>query len=344
MNKGLETKGNAVAGRTAAADRLGVLLVNLGTPSAPTSAAVRRFLAEFLSDPRVVDYPRLLWLPILYGLVLTVRPPKTARSYAKVWRTDTDESPLRYFTRRQAENLRASIGDHARVDWAMRYGAPSIAERLAAFREEGVDRVLVVPLYPQYSKTTTASVEDAVAAALRSLQWAPKVKTAGPFFAEPAYIEALAAQARASFAALEATPESVVLSFHGLPRRLVDAGDPYLDQCKNTAAALRTVLGWSERFAPIAFQSRFGREEWLSPSTEETLLRLAREGARRVAVMTPGFVADCLETLEEIAIAGREAFLAAGGETFTAIPCLNDAPATTSLLQKILARETADWS
>ncbi len=344
MNKGLETKGSAGAGRATAADRLGVLLVNLGTPAAATAPAVRRYLAEFLSDRRVVDYPRVLWLPILHGVILNARPPKTARKYAQVWRTDTDESPLRYFTRRQAQNLRAAMGGSATVDWAMRYGEPSIADRLAAFREQGVGRVLIVPLYPQYSATTTASVEDAVAAALGALRQAPKAKTAAPFFAEPLYIEALAASARAAIAALDEGPESVVLSFHGLPQRYVEAGDPYLDHCTKTAAALRAVLGWSERFAPVAFQSRFGREKWLAPSTEETLLRLAHEGARRIAVMTPGFVADCLETLEEIAIAGKEAFLAAGGETFTAIPCLNDSSAMTALLETLVARETLGWS
>lgn len=344
MNSIREAESALRARHSAASGRLGVLLVNLGTPAAPTRVAVRRYLAEFLSDRRVIDYPRFLWLPLLHGVILNVRPAKTARNYAKVWRTDTDESPLRYFTRRQAENLRAATGGIAQVDWAMRYGSPTIVEKLATLREAGVAQILIIPLYPQYSATTTASVEDAVAAALHALCWFPPVKTAAPFYAEPAYIDALAAGARASIATLGWAPERIVLSFHGLPERLVRAGDPYERHCAETARLLRARLGWSAEFAPLAFQSRFGAEKWLGPATVETVRRLAAEGVKRVAVMTPGFVADCLETLEEIAIAGRETFLAAGGEAFATIPCLNDSPTMTALLQTIIARETADWS
>ena len=304
---------------------------------------MRHYLAEFLSDRRVVDYPRILWLPLLHGVILNVRPAKTARSYAKVWRTDTDESPLRYFTRRQAENLRAAMSGAVSVDWAMRYGAPSIAEKITALREGGAARILVVPLYPQYSATTTASVEDAIKVALDALQWSPPLKTAAPFYADPAYVDALAAVARDRIASLGWAPERVILSFHGLPERLVRAGDPYERQCVETARLLRARLGWSAEYAPLAFQSRFGPEEWLGPAADQMIGRLAAEGVKRVAVMTPGFVADCLETLEEIAIAGRATFLAAGGESFAAVPCLNDAPATTALLRTIIARETAGW-
>lgn len=326
-----------------AGGRLGVLLVNLGTPAAPTAPAVRRYLAEFLSDRRVIDYPRILWLPLLYGIILNTRPAKTARNYAKIWRAETNESPLRYFTRRQGESLAAALGEETLVDWAMRYGEPSIAARLTALAEAGARRILVLPLYPQYSATTTASVEDAVAAALPRLAGAVEVRTAPAFFDDPRYIAALAARARAAIADLGWTPERVVISFHGLPERFVAAGDPYAGQCEATAARLRAAMGWSDAAAPIAYQSRFGPEKWLGPSTEETLKRLAGEGARRVAVIAPGFVADCIETLEEIAIGARETFLEAGGEKFAALPCLNDAAEATALLESLVRRSAADW-
>ena len=326
-----------------AGGRLGVLLVNLGTPAAPTAPAVRRYLAQFLSDRRVVDYPRLLWLPVLYGIILNTRPAKTARNYAKIWRAESNESPLRYYTRRQAETLSAAHGRDMLVDWAMRYGEPSVAERLEALARAGAKRILVLPLYPQYSVTTTGSVEDAVAAALPGLPQDVKVRAAPAFYADPHYIAALAAQARKAIAALGWTPERVVISFHGLPERLVAAGDPYAAHCEGTAARLRAAMAWCEAFAPIAYQSRFGPEKWLGPSTEETLKRLAGDGVKRVCVITPGFFADCIETLEEIAIAGRETFLAEGGEKFAALPCLNDAPEATSLLASLVKRSAGDW-
>lgn len=313
-------------------DRTGILLVNLGTPAAPTPAAVRRYLAEFLSDARVVDYPRLLWLPLLHGVILNVRPARTARNYAKIWRADTNESPLRYFTRAQAENLARDLGGAALVGWAMRYGEPSIAAGLADLSQRGADRIIVLPLYPQYSATTNASVDDGVAAAHGDASVAPA------FHDEPAYIEALASRARATLSELGWAPDRVVISFHGLPERFVANGDPYQHQCEETAALLRHAMRWTEEFAPLAYQSRFGRERWLGPATDETLTRLAREGNQNVAVIAPGFVSDCIETLEEIAITARERFIAAGGKRFAALPCLNDSPEMTALLRTLAAR------
>lgn len=319
----------------------GVLLVNLGTPDAPTPKAVRRYLAEFLSDRRVVDYPRALWLPLLYGVILNVRPAKTARAYRLVWREETDESPLRYFTRRQAEGLADALGDAMPVAWAMRYGAPSIAEGLAALRDASVERLVVIPLYPQYSTTTTLSVEDALAAALDRIDWRPPLRFVASFETDPLYIEALAAGARAGLAALGARPERVILSYHGLPERLVEKGDPYRRQCEATSVALRAVMGWTEEFAPHCYQSKFGPEKWLGPATDATIEALAASGVKRLAVMTPGFVADCIETLEEIGVAGRDTFLAAGGEAFAALACINDSVPAIALLETIARREEA---
>ena len=341
----LQSKANLPAGHPRVAfGRVGVLIVNLGSPPATDTASVRRYLRQFLSDPRVIEIWRPLWLAILNIAVLTTRPKRSAHAYSLIWDKASNESPLIVITRSQAGKLGPRLaGDGVTVDWAMRYGAPSIAEKITVLRELGAARILVVPLYPQYSATTTASVEDAIKVALDALQWSPPLKTAAPFYADPAYVDALAAVARDRIASLGWAPERVILSFHGLPERLVRAGDPYERQCVETARLLRARLGWGAEYAPLAFQSRFGPEKWLGPAADQMIGRLAAEGVKRVAVMTPGFVADCLETLEEIAIAGRATFLAAGGESFAAVPCLNDAPATTALLQTIIARETAGW-
>lgn len=322
---------------------VGVLIVNLGTPDAPTAAAVRRYLAEFLSDRRIVDLPRALWLPVLYGVILNVRPAATAKNYAKIWRTESDESPLRHYTRAQAEALAVTLGDSVRVDWAMRYGTPSIADRLRALKDEGCDRILVVPLYPQYSATTTASVSDAVFDAMKEMRWQPALRFAPAFHDEPVYIEGLASVTQRRLSAFDWTPERVLLSFHGLPQRYFEAGDPYHCHCAKTARLLREKMGWAEDFAPMTFQSKFGREKWLEPATDETIETLAAEGVKNIAVITPGFVSDCIETLEEIAIAGRETFIKAGGDHFAAIPCLNDSPEMIALLETLVRRETAGW-
>lgn len=323
-------------------ERVGVLLVNLGTPDAPEPGAVRRYLREFLSDRRIVDLPRALWLPVLYGVILNVRPAATARNYKKIWRAESNESPLRYYTRAQSEAL-AGAFDGAHIDWAMRYGEPSVRSRLGEMKEKGCTRILVIPLYPQYSATTTASVADAVFDAVKSMRWQPAIRMAPPFHDEPSYVSALAAVTNRHLNGLDWAPDRVVISFHGIPQRYFDAGDPYHCHCAKTARLLRETIGWADDFAPLAFQSKFGREKWLEPATDETIAKLAGDGVKNLAVIMPGFVADCIETLEEIDIAGRETFMAAGGENFTAIPCLNDASEMTTLLETIARRETAGW-
>ncbi|MEO0397970.1 MAG: ferrochelatase [Pseudomonadota bacterium] len=323
--------------------KVGVLLVNLGTPDAPTSSAVKRYLAEFLSDRRIVDYPRLLWTPLLHGVILNVRPAKTARAYASIWREESDESPLRFHTRTLADRLKERFNDDVEVDWAMRYGEPAVADRMAALKADGCDRILIVPLYPQYSVTTTASVHDAVFNAVKSAWWQPALRMAPAFHDHPAYISALAASAEAHLKPLDWTPERVILSFHGLPERYLQAGDPYHCHCAKTARLLREAMGWEKDYAPLTFQSKFGPEKWLTPATDDTITTLAEQGVKNVAVMTPGFVADCLETLEEIAIAGRESFEEHGGEKFTAIPCLNASDEMTDLVEALVETETAGW-
>ena len=321
--------------------RIGVLIVNLGTPEAPTAHAVRRYLAEFLSDARVVDLPRALWLPILHGVILNTRPARSAKAYAKIW---TEEgSPLRLHTKEAARALSERIGERAIVDFAMRYGAPSIRDRIVAMKEAGADRLLVIPMYPQYSQSTSASVADAAFDALKAMNRQPAIRIAPPFHDDPAYIGALKAVAETHLSSLGWAPERVILSFHGTPKRHLDAGDPYYCHCAKTARLIREAMGWTADFAPLAFQSKFGREEWLTPATDATIRDLARAGVRRLAVMTPGFTADCLETLEEIAIAGAEAFREAGGEQFAAIPCLNASGPMIDLLEAIASRETQGW-
>ncbi|WDI32689.1 ferrochelatase [Hyphococcus flavus] len=322
--------------------RVGVLLVNLGTPDAPEAGAVRRYLREFLSDQRIVDLPRAIWLPVLYGIILNVRPAATARNYKKIWREESDESPLRYYTRAQSDALAAQF-EGAVIDWAMRYGNPSIESRLDAMTAQGCTRILIVPLYPQYSATTTASVTDAVFDAAKAMRWQPAIRVAPAFHDEPAYIDALAAETERHFNTLDWKPERVIMSFHGLPQRYFDAGDPYHCHCAKTARLLREKMGWTDEFAPLAFQSKFGREKWLEPATDATIEELAQAGVKNLAVIMPGFVSDCIETLEEIDISGREIFMATGGQNFTAVPCLNDTPEMTALLTAITERETAGW-
>ncbi|MBI1181212.1 MAG: ferrochelatase [Alphaproteobacteria bacterium] len=326
--------------------RLGVLLINLGTPEAPTAAAVRRYLREFLSDRRIIETSPLVWQPILNLFILPFRPQRTAAAYRLIWRADADGSPLRHFTRLQAEGLgRGMSGLHAGVvvDWAMRYGTPSVAERLESLRRAGCDRILAFALYPQYSGTTTASAYDAVFRALEAMRWQPALRTAPPFHDHPAYVGALAGTVRDHLSALPWAPEAVVASYHGIPKRYFDAGDPYYCHCAKTTRLLGEALGWAEGSLRMTFQSRFGPMEWLQPYTDETLKALPAEGVRRVAVLSPAFLADCLETLEEMAERGRETFLAAGGEEFTYIPCLNDAPAAIDLLEVLVRRELGGW-
>jgi ferrochelatase len=307
-----------------------ILLVNLGTPDAPTAPAVKRYLAEFLGDPRVVELPRLLWLPILHGIILRTRPAKSAAKYATIW--TAEGSPLKVHTERQAKLLKGLLGERGHripgdllIDWAMRYGNPSIPSVLDRLAAEGVTEILVLPLYPQFAGSTTASTQDAVAAWLAGQKQPPAIRWVKDYPADPGYIGALAASIREHWLA-HGRSEKLVMSFHGIPQRSVDRGDPYADQCHATAQALAAALGLSPDQWLATFQSRFGAAQWLQPYTQPTLEALARDGLKRVDVLCPGFPADCLETLEEISMECREAFLHAGGETFHYIPCLNERP------------------
>lgn len=320
------------------APRIGVLLVNLGTPDAPEPGAVRRYLAEFLSDRRVVEIPPLLWQPILRGIILNVRPKKSAHAYSQVW---TDEgSPLAAITWRQAAALAERFGDGVIVDHAMRYGKPAIGERLHALKDAGCQRILVAPLYPQYCAATTATVVDAVGATLKEMRWQPAIRTLPPYHDDPAYIGALAESIRTALAERDFAPDAILATFHGMPARTLALGDPYHCHCLKTARLLSEALGRPVR---TSFQSRFGRARWLEPYTEAVLAALPGEGVKRVAVVAPGFSADCLETLEEIAMRGKESFLAAGGEVFEYLPCLNDSPTSVHMLAGLVQRELAGW-
>ncbi len=316
----------------------GVLLVNLGTPDAPTPEALRRYLAEFLSDPRVVDLPRWRWLPILHGIILRTRPARSARAYERIW-TERG-SPLRLYTEALGEALEEALGIPVRI--AMRYGRPSIATGLAQLREAGAERLLVLPLYPQYSATTTASTYDALAAALRREAHVPEIRLLGDYHRHPAYIDALATRIEDHWRE-HGRGERLLLSFHGIPRRYAEAGDPYPQRCEATARALARRLGLEEGQWAMSYQSRFGREPWLQPYTDETLARWPGEGVRSVDVVCPGFATDCLETLEEIAMENRDTFLAAGGEAYRYIPALNDRPEHVALLETLVREGGEGW-
>jgi ferrochelatase len=322
--------------------QVGVLLVNLGTPDDASPAAVRRYLKQFLSDRRVVEIPPLLWQPILRGIILNTRPRKSAANYAKVWDAEAGDSPLRVITRAQAEGLQAMLPG-VRVDWAMRYGQPAIADRLAALRDAGCTRILVAPLYPQYSAATTATVMDSAFDVLKRWRWQPALRTLPPYHDDPAYIDALASSIETGLAALDFEPEVVLASFHGMPERTLRLGDPYHCHCQKTARLLGERLGWPAGRLRASFQSRFGRAEWLKPYTDATLRSLPGEGVRRVAVVAPGFAADCLETLEEIALQGRESFEQAGGERFAYLPCLNAGEPGMAMLRTLVVRELEGW-
>ena len=319
--------------------KLGVLLINLGTPDAADAPSVKRYLAEFLSDRRVVEIPQIVWQPILRGIILTTRPKKSAHAYQQVWRDDG--SPLAAITRLQAEALKDAFGPGVLVDWAMRYGNPSIAARLAAMKANGCDRILLAPLYPQYCGATTATANDKAFEVLAGMRWQPAIRTLPPYHDDAAYIAALKTSVEASLAALDFEPEAIVASFHGMPQRTLELGDPYHCQCRKTARLLSEAMG---RELLVAFQSRFGRAKWLEPATDKVLEALPGKGVKRVAIVAPGFSADCLETLEELAIRGRESFLAAGGTHFAYLPCLNDSAPGIDMLRLLIARELEGWN
>ncbi|MBT2188545.1 ferrochelatase [Sphingobium nicotianae] len=318
--------------------KVAVLIVNLGTPDAPTPEAVKRYLREFLSDRRVVEIPPIAWQPILRGIILNTRPKKSAHAYQQVW--TPEGSPLAVHTRDTARALQSVWGDAVTVDWAMRYGAPAIADRLHALKQSGHDRILIAPLYPQYCAATTATAMDEVGRALAAMRWQPAIRMLPAYPGDPAYIEALRARTQAQLAALPFAPDRILASFHGMPQRTLTLGDPYHCQCVKTARLLGEALG---REVMVSFQSRFGRAKWLEPATDATLAALPGQGIRSIAVMTPGFSADCLETLEEIALRGKDVFLAAGGENFAFLPCLNAEADAITLYRQLLGRELAGW-
>ena len=317
------------------APKIGVLLVNLGTPNAPEPKAVKLYLKEFLSDPRVVEIPQLVWQPILRGIILNTRPKKSAHAYRQVW--TAQGSPLAAITARQAAALKDRFGRDVIVDHAMRYGKPAIAERLDSLKAMGCDRILIAPLYPQYCAATTATANDEAFAHLRRMRWQPAIRTLPPYHDEPGYISALRSVIQLELARLDFEPEAIVASFHGMPQRTLELGDPYHCHCRKTARLLSKALGVD---LITAFQSRFGRARWLEPATDKVLADLP---ARGMAVVAPGFAADCLETLEELAIRGRDTLLAAGGTHFAYLPCLNDSEAGLAMLQALIRRELEGW-
>jgi len=326
--------------------RIGVLLVNLGTPDGTDYWSMRRYLKEFLSDRRVIEWNPLFWQPILNVIVLQRRPQKSGKAYEAIWNKQQNESPLRTTTRAQGEKLAArlaDLGSRLIVDWAMRYGNPSIGDRMSALRAAGAERVLVFPLYPQYAAATTATVNDKAFEALATMRWQPALRTVPPYHDDPIYIDALATSIRAHLAGLAWKPEVVLASFHGIPQSYFEKGDPYYCHCMKTARLLRGALGFDEKALRVTFQSRFGPEDWLQPYTDKTVEALAKSGVKRVAVVNPGFVADCLETLEEIAVLNAEIFHQNGGVEFSHIPCLNDSEPGMRVIETVVRRELAGW-
>jgi protoporphyrin/coproporphyrin ferrochelatase len=337
--------GNAKPAPEAKPERIGVLLVNLGTPDTADARGVRIYLKEFLSDPRVIEDQGLLWKLILNGIILRVRPGRKARDYQKIWDFEKNESPLKTITRSQCDKLAAAISDHDHVvvDWAMRYGNPSIQSRIDALAAQGCTRLLVVPLYPQYSAATSATVCDEVFRVLGAMRAQPTLRVTPPYYDDPDYIDALAVSINAHLTTLTFQPELIVASFHGMPQNYVDQGDPYYAQCIATTDALRKRLGLDASKLLLTFQSRFGNAAWLQPYTDKTIGQLAKDGVRRIAVVTPGFSADCLETLEEIAQENAEIFKHNGGEQFAAIPCLNDSDPGMDVIRQLVLRELQGW-
>jgi protoporphyrin/coproporphyrin ferrochelatase len=326
-------------------ERVGVLLVNLGTPDSADAKGVRVYLKEFLSDPRVIENQGLLWKLALNGIILNTRPARKARDYQKIWNTENNESPLKTITRAQSDKLATAIADHDHivVEWAMRYGNPSIRSRIDALTAQGCGRILVVPLYPQYSAATSATVCDEVFRVLGGMRAQPTLRVTPPYYDDPDYIDALAVSINAHLATLSFRPELIVASFHGMPQKYIDKGDPYQAQCIATTEALRTRMGLEASELMLTFQSRFGFDAWLQPYTDKTIEKLAKDGVRRLAVVMPGFSADCLETLEEIAQENAEIFKHNGGEAFAAVPCLNDSDAGMDVIRQLVLRELQGW-
>ncbi|MDO6965290.1 ferrochelatase [Rhizobium alvei] len=325
--------------------KVGVLLVNLGTPDGTDYKSMRRYLKEFLMDRRVIEWSPFFWYPILFGIVLNRRPQKVGKAYEAIWNKDRDESYLRTYTRSQAEKMAERLKDlpNVVVDWGMRYGQPSIKDKIKNLTDQGCEKILLFPLYPQYAASTTATVNDKAFDALKAMRWQPALRTVPPYHDDPAYIEALANSVKAHLATLDWEPQLLVTSFHGIPQSYFKAGDPYHCHCLKTARLLREKLGYSKDQFMVTFQSRFGPEEWLQPYTDKTMEALPGKGIKRIAIMNPGFVSDCLETLEEIAGEAGEIFHHHGGEKFTHIPCLNDSSDGINVLEAQVRRELMGW-
>jgi ferrochelatase len=326
--------------------RVGVLITNLGTPDGTDYWSMRRYLKEFLSDRRVIETSRWIWWPLLNLIILSKRPGAKGKDYESIWNRDRNEGPLLTVTRDQADQLRqrlAADNDRIVVDFAMRYGNPSTKSRLDLLQKAGCDRILLVPLYPQYAAATTATACDQAFRALMGMRWQPALRVAPPYHDEPAYIAALAASLRNSLAALDFEPEIILASFHGIPRSYFEKGDPYHCHCAKTARLLREALGFSADYLRLTFQSRFGNEEWLQPYTDATVERLAKSGVKRLAIVAPGFSADCLETLEELDVENREIFLHNGGEKFAYLPALNASPGGIDVIEAVVRRELRGW-
>lgn len=326
-------------------DRIGVLLVNVGTPEGTSFREVRRYLREFLWDRRVIEVSRPVWWFIMNAIILNTRPQRSGRAYARIWNRELDESPLKTITRNQCHNVAAAFGDRAGilVDWAMCYGSPSIEQKIHKLQEEGCGRILLFPLYPQYTATTTAAVQDKAFNILKTMRWQPAIRTVPAFPDHPMYIDALVESLRSYLSRLDWEPDLVLASFHGLPTSYVERGDPYYRHCLRTVQGMVQRLGWDPSRLQAVFQSRFGREEWLQPYAEETVRELAASGVKNLVVITPGFVADCLETLEEVALEMKETFWEHGGHQFGTVPCLNEGQAAVRLLVELVHNELAGW-
>lgn len=325
--------------------KVGLLLINLGTPEATDYWSMRRYLKEFLSDRRVIEVNRALWWLILNLVILSFRPSKSGHAYAKIWNKERNESPLKTFTRSQAEKIAAAFVSQKKliVGWAMRYGKPPVAQQLKALHAEGCDRIVLFPLYPQYSAATTATALDKAYDALKEMRWQPAIRTVPPYFDHPAYVDAIATSLREHLVSLPWTPDRILIAFHGLPREYLDKGDPYHCHCQKTARLVRQKLGLSADFAQIVFQSRFGRAEWLKPYAQDTVEELPAQGVKNLVMISPGFASDCVETLEELAIGLAETFHEKGGVNFSVAPCLNDSAKSIGLLTQLAREELDGW-
>ncbi len=325
------------------AGKIGVLLLNLGTPEGTSYWPMRRYLKEFLSDPRVIEINRSVWWVILNAIILTTRPARSGHAYAKIWNRERNESPLKTITRSQAEKLAEALRGNIIVDWAMRYGQPATGDRVQALQAEGCDRILIVPLYPQYSAATTATALDKVFEVLKSMRWQPAIRSLPPYYDDPGHIDALALSLEQHLKTLDWTPDLILASFHGLPQAYLEKGDPYYCHCMKTARLLAARLKLPEDKFQVVFQSRFGKAEWLKPYAQQTVEGLPARGIKNLVMIMPGFSADCVETLEEVAIGLKETFLERGGVNFSAVPCLNDQPLSIAMLETLIRRELSGW-